>query len=247
MELNQEGSMERRRIGGLIWEGLVVVASILIAFALDAWWDSNNDAAALRLELMGVAQELSDNRAALAERVEGHRLQISSITELLVLQAGSAGSGSVEVSDSILFRAAVTSPTTDPSAGALAAMIASGRISLVRDVELRRFLAAFQTRVEDVREDELGARAIAHDRVFQILGSDPAAEAAASLPLGLGATDRFPLSRSRVSLDPETWRALRSNLALRRWWLSVAVAEAEDFLQEMDRALESLASEISGP
>jgi len=239
--------MERKRIGSLIWEGLVVVASILIAFALDAWWDSSNDRAALRLELIGVAQELSDNRAALAERAEGHRLQISSITEVLDLQAASAGSESIEVSDSLLFRAAVTSPTTDPSAGALAALIASGRISLVRDVELRRFLAAFQTRVEDVREDELGARAVAHERVFQILGSDPAAEAAASLPLGLGATDPFPARRSRVSLQPDAWRELRSNLALRRWWLSVAVEEAEDFLQEMDRALESLARETSGP
>lgn len=239
--------MEHKRAAGLFWEGLVVVASILTAFALDAWWDARMEGASLRLELEVVAQELSDNRSALEQRLQGHKYQISSIDRIVELHSANSGSGSIEVFDSLLFRASVTSPTTDPSAGAIEALIASGRISLVQDVELRRFLAGFRSRVEDVREDELGARVVGHDKVFPVLSGQAAAEAAALVGLQLGLTSDTPLpvSRSTLTLDPEGWNSLRANLALRRFWLWSAVVEGEAFLEAMDVASERLGREIA--
>ena len=160
--------MERPKAGRLFWEALVVVGSILTAFALDAWWDAQAARSDLRRELESVAQELDGNRAALAERLDGHEDLVRSIEEML-RQIGARGSRSeVEFADSIMYRAFVTSPTTDPSTGGLDALIASGRIALLRDPELRRFLAGFRNVVEDMREDELGARAVAHEKIFPL-------------------------------------------------------------------------------
>ena len=155
----------------LAWEGLVVVASILVAFALDAWWDARGASADLRRELISVQSELAANRTAIAERVRDHRLAMSSIEEVIrLVEQGSANS---TISDSLLYRAFVHSPTSDPSTGGLDALISSGRLALLQDASLKSFLAGFRNRVEDVREDELGSRHVGHNVILPLIRSEP--------------------------------------------------------------------------
>jgi hypothetical protein len=223
-----------------------VVASILVAFALDAWWDARTGRADLRLELDGVARELADNRDALDERLVGHVAKARAIEEVLDRISQRSGSSSIELPDSLIYLVAVTSPTTDPSAGALDGLISSGRISLIGDLELRRFLASFRTRIDDLREDELGARAVAHQGVFSEMAGSAAAEAGARVAVTLGPDEVFPTSTSSLSLDGPGWQRLRSQLALRRFWFSAAVREGEELLEAMDAALERIEAEIDG-
>lgn len=51
----------RRNIAKLILEGLVVVASILVAFALDAWWDDRQLQQETAEDLVIVEYELAEN------------------------------------------------------------------------------------------------------------------------------------------------------------------------------------------
>ena len=46
----------------LVLEGLVVVSSILLAFALDAWWDEHELDQDVAQELQSVRRELEENR-----------------------------------------------------------------------------------------------------------------------------------------------------------------------------------------
>lgn len=224
-----------------IVEGFVVVVSILIAFALDAWWDARSARQDLAADLRGVADELVDNRDALAIRIDGYREIVSSIDYLLSLDSVRARDGAVTVADTILFRSFVTSPTTDPSMGVLDALIASGRIALVEDLSLRRFLAGFRTRIEDVREDELGARQVAHERIFPLFEDDPAALAATSILRYDAGFDVDVVTFHTLDFDDERWTRIRSALGLRHFWMRNAINEGELFLADMDRALEVLA------
>ena len=55
-------SKRDRWVAGLALEGLVVVASILVAFLLDAWWDGRELRNQLNDELASVGREIDENR-----------------------------------------------------------------------------------------------------------------------------------------------------------------------------------------
>ena len=234
--------MDRVQGRRLFWEAVVVIVSILTAFALDAWWDSSAARADLRRELDSVAEELEANREALFIRLEGRRGMIASIDDMLLRIDGRGSRSQVEFADSVLYLSFVTSPTTDPSIGGLDALIASGRLAMLRDPELRRFLAGFRNVVEDVREDELGARSVAHDKIFPLFDGTPAGEAAAAVQRRTGG---MPTTTTVVDFDAEMWTRVRSNLMLRVFWLSNALEEGEDFLAGIDAAMVALREEIA--
>jgi hypothetical protein len=52
----------------LLVEGVVIVLSILLAFAVDAAWDRSRDAAAERIVLGDLRSELTENREAIENR-----------------------------------------------------------------------------------------------------------------------------------------------------------------------------------
>jgi hypothetical protein len=170
---------------------------------------------------------------------------VSSIGQILLLISQRDDAGTVEVNDTLLFRALVTSPTTDPSTGALDALISSGRIALLTDVELRRFLAGFRTRVEDVREDELGARSVAHEKLFPLFTTVSACEAAAAIPLDPVERAEVVDKSSRIAFDDERWTRIRANLSLRRFWLQAAIFEGNQFLVAMDSAQVLMREEVA--
>ena len=56
--------------GRLVREGLVIVISILLAFALDAWWDDAADRRDLRQDLIGVSEEIRVNQGRIDFQVD---------------------------------------------------------------------------------------------------------------------------------------------------------------------------------
>jgi hypothetical protein len=52
----------------LIAEGLAIVVSILLAFAIDAWWEQRQDTAEERRILVSLRDEFTEIRALLNER-----------------------------------------------------------------------------------------------------------------------------------------------------------------------------------
>ena len=61
-----------RRWGMLLSEMVLIVASILLAFALDSWWDERKDRAEEAEILHGLQQEFLLNRSLLQSRVDQH-------------------------------------------------------------------------------------------------------------------------------------------------------------------------------
>ena len=50
----------------LLVEGLVIVVSILLAFAIDAWWEDRQEAEKARLQIERVVAELESNAVLIA-------------------------------------------------------------------------------------------------------------------------------------------------------------------------------------
>jgi len=146
---------------------VVIVTSILLAFALDAWWSEYRQ-----------AREASDLRAALIAEFEvaGEELAVSvSRNERIIASADtllrmlSGGTSPVVVAAGTV-GALILTPTTDPQRGTLDALIASGRLDLLGSPALRGLLADWPAELDDVREEELAAKAFVHEHLALFLG-----------------------------------------------------------------------------
>ena len=120
------------RWGLLLTEMVLIVASILLAFALDSWWDERRDRLEEQAILHGLREEFLLNRSMLERRVAQHTKEQA---ELEILRAATK-SGRWATGDPDLdaaLAATITPPTTDLGNGVLDALISSGRIELLQN------------------------------------------------------------------------------------------------------------------
>ncbi|MEJ2385633.1 MAG: hypothetical protein P8Y54_14830 [Xanthomonadales bacterium] len=153
------------RWGLLLSEMALIVASILLAFALDSWWDERKDRVEEAEILQGLQEEFRLNRAVLERRLAQHTKEQG---ELVILRAATRNGhwtdDALELDEALA--AMITPPTTDLGNGVLDALISSGRIELLRNRELRARLAAWRGVIDEVLDDEQMNRAFVFDRIL---------------------------------------------------------------------------------
>lgn len=138
-------------------EGGVIVGSILLAFALDAWWDRQNRHDELREQSAVVAREMQSARVALQRALDAHDL-IAHLAEHLASNLQQVAEGSnVLVSDSLV-GPLLPQVTADVTTGSLNAFIAAGGLELIEDPDIRLDLLGWPTRIEDLKDDEIYLR-----------------------------------------------------------------------------------------
>ena len=140
----------------LVAESAVIVLSILLAFGIDAWWDDRREAVEAHKILLGLEQEFAGYRASLAMRVEVTGARAESVARMI----GAIRSRTVPpvaVMDTAIV-AAVFGGTFDPGSGSRDALIASGKLGLIRNPELRDGLSAWLSVVDEARDNELAMR-----------------------------------------------------------------------------------------
>jgi len=142
----------------LVAESAVIVLSILLAFGIDAWWDEKQDAAEAHEILLSLREEFLAHRSALAEAKETQQAYSLSIDRLL--QATRSTDVPPVATMDTLLRHATWSSTWHPGSGARDALIASGRLQLIDNMELRTQLAAWQGVIDELRDNELVVRQI---------------------------------------------------------------------------------------
>ncbi len=147
-------------------EGVVIVGSILLAFGIEAWWEGRQDRLEEREKLVRVYDELDSDR----QRLRGfgsYQLRIASAA-LDVANRMDTGSASVEVADTIL-AVLVGVPTFETLTPTLDGLRQSGRISIIRDREVRARIAAWERAVTNASEWELRARAFVDAQIIPAL------------------------------------------------------------------------------
>ena len=141
MAMADQNSIPWKRISV---EGAAIVASILLAFAIDAWWDNyqaDNDTQEI---LDAVRLEMESNVTRLQDSIAHH---VAIVDAVRVAQ----NQGSI---DGLVDTAVIDVETFEPSTGALETLVATGMLGEIDDPALRISLGAFAGLARDLSERE---------------------------------------------------------------------------------------------
>jgi len=150
-------------------EAAAIVASILFAFAIDAWWADRQQHASDIAHLQGVLEELESHRVLLAEAVESHRTTVDLGYELFSLLASEETAieqaRTAEVIDLLFNFYRINAPF-----GSLQTAMSSGAIARMTAVDLASDVASWPTTIEDLLEEEDNAGEVILLQHYAVLG-----------------------------------------------------------------------------
>lgn len=203
----------------LFTEMVLIVASILLAFALDSWWQDRKDAQEEVRLLQGLQEEFRQNRQTLEYYLEFNQRGIQQLAAL----TDAANSGHWRqgpVSPDKALEGLVIPPTSDLGSGVLSTLITSGRLDLLRDQVLRNRLAAWNGIYSELQDDELLARQFVFDTVLPYLVDMGVPlrgplSTAGQWPTETRATDTDPARYQRLLDDPRFATLVDIRLAYR--------------------------------
>ena len=134
-------------------EGAAIVVSILLAFAIDAWWEERQERAEEQQILLDLADEFVMIRGVLSDHKDTHLARLAAVESLLTR----LDSGDTDVPKEDLAAALedLFSPTTtDISDGTLHALLSSGRLEIISSDSLRKNLVGWEGAIEEVWDDQ---------------------------------------------------------------------------------------------
>jgi hypothetical protein len=156
--MTNDSNIQWKRI---LVEGAAIIASILLAFAIDAWWDSVKAQSDTQEILNAVQLEMESNLAGLRESID-HHVEIVEAIRAAQNQASIKGLISSSVLDVEVF---------EPSTGALDTLVTAGMLGNISDPDLQISLGGFSGLVGDLNLRELRAlefRDAARRRIAEI-------------------------------------------------------------------------------
>ncbi len=136
-------------------ESAAIVASILLAFTIDAGWQARTERVEEIDTLRSLLNEFEANRAIIDEAIDAHGRFISSTERLLSMSVGSepVPEDVVELYE-LVIDAFILYRSTNYAGGTLTALLSSGQLGVIRNPELQRRIAAWPSVLEDAIEDE---------------------------------------------------------------------------------------------
>jgi hypothetical protein len=131
-----------RLTGRLLAEGVVIVVSVLLALAAEAWWSGRTEAETTRQHLLALSQDLDLMRLVMDVNRPG---QVGAVDAGRTLLSGLLGPNPGILADSAmgLWLRTLSVPSLPVARGSYDALIASGRFERVPDQELRVELTQF--------------------------------------------------------------------------------------------------------
>lgn len=195
-------------------EATAIVTSILIAFAIDAWWQGRLDDEEAREILVSLKDEFETHRASLLRAEERWTRREESIERLLyAIEVGETPPPAVM--DSLLDDWSYPG-TWDPGSGARDALVASGRLELIDNLDLRNHLSEWQSKVDEVRDNEQSGRAMILGTINPFLAERIPmdrllATAEGSWPVALTSDAEAAAAYGALLADPEfkNWVSIR--------------------------------------
>jgi hypothetical protein len=227
----------RERFARLLVEGLVIVASILAAFALDRWWDSVRARAEERQVLEALDVEFRAARDQLEGTMALHRRILHSVGFVRgeLDTAIRNGSPTVTLPDTALALLYIP-PTTQLRLGTLDGLVGSARLGVIRDRELRASLASWGTTLDELTEEEWASREYVNTEIDRALRARMNVNPFRWI-LDESLDAELPGTRSSVPAENEILGVVATRYAL----LDHAIDEYPPVFDELDRLLERIA------
>ena len=131
----------------LLVEAAAIVISIIIAFAIDAWWDERQERQAELDYLIALQKDFSETRERLENQVDRVSSLFSQVDQVLGVIADTE-SAKLPDSFSSMVGAAYAIPRPVTVTGTYEDMVNSGNLQLIRNEELRLAMAKFMSILE---------------------------------------------------------------------------------------------------
>ena len=249
MSNNDRSGIQWRRI---LVESAAVVLSILVAFLIDAWWDSHQEGLRERELLEGLLTDFEASRPGLEDRLDLARRMANGNGRFLDLLEGRSLPVTVTVPDTLVL-SVLGGPTFEPATNTLDAALASGEIEIIRSSELRSELAQWNRVLADTGEDEREVRRITNEQVVPLLSRVADVRPYYAMVLPWSGGDPYAAGR----LIPDTpsgltggasllvTRELVGALSLRKFFVDFSAADLEELAGSLSRLLALLREELS--
>ena len=140
-------------------EGAVIVVSILMAFAIDTWWQDRTKAEEAHALLVSLRVDFQASQSHVEVWLAGNKRILRASTDFLD-QLRNTGIDEELLVPIDWLVATIGAPTYSPTDSTLRTAISSGQIELIEDVELRTLLAKWSQQLDDTQEDEILIREI---------------------------------------------------------------------------------------
>ena len=152
---------------------MVIVASILLAFGIDAAWEYRQDREAESELVAALIREFSANRETLLSTISRVESAQRGIDRLVALSPAEAGGLPPDTAWTLL-NAAWIPNTYELSNGVVISALTSGTLALIGQASLREAVAGWPGRVDDIRERAgvmLSAQELVEAQVDRVAGS----------------------------------------------------------------------------
>lgn len=148
-----------------------MVASILLAFSIDAWWDDHNERVEERRILESLKVEFQSNAESIPAFIRNH-LRSAEHAQALLEALKSTQPGSMLQYPAAKVGQVLGHSSTDPQSGALDAILQSGELRYVSNSAIRERLAAWPHLVVDATENEYLLRYVWDPKLLEALAKD---------------------------------------------------------------------------
>jgi hypothetical protein len=237
--VNSDTSIQRINWRQALAEVTLIVAGVLIALAVDNWWEEKREREAEISYLEALKLDFLTNRESLESSIKIQQDIINNGDEILnLIKAGlsdeSTGEFLSKVSNLYLFR------TWVPDTGTYEDIINSGRLLYIESVQLRKELSGFRATVASIQKFETLQTETYYERQAPFLSENQ------DVNFSTWSDDyRPPVSLFTADIDPfatmEFW-----NLVVEWIYVHVDVVSSyKDGVAHCDRILELIESELA--
>lgn len=226
-------------------EAAAIVASILLAFAVDAWWENRQIRVEEQQILLGLNEEFLSIREVLTRHIAFHLKDVQSLEDILIaIEDGPSKDVGALVEFALLEM--VSPSTTDIGNGTLDALLSSGRLEILTSRSLRAKLVGWERVINEVWDDQANNAKMTFEIYLPYFVSENI-PAGATMRLGDGSWSAPAKSIAEDSeaikrlLEDERFRTLAEirygfKLHLTGEFES-AIAAVEDILSEIEKSL----------
>jgi len=217
-------------------EASAIVLSILLAFAIDAWWEERQTEQDIVEDLAIVEHELAENIRLVELSIDIMTNIVAAKDRLIAELKARPGSSSVDIPATDVFWGIFMNPTLDPSLGGTDAWIAAGQLGVIESPKLRQRLAGVRGKFDDTIEEQRIAREVGIRQIY------PAIEDRGDIGIikdmfaaGLHARQATEVQEipDFGSISLPNSGALIFSLQARGLWYEASILESTDLLAEL--------------
>lgn len=137
-----------------LMEILVLIIGIYGAFALENWNEERKERVQEKVILNGLKEEFELNLKEVNRNIEANSKVINATVQMIILMQSEQRFENQEMIDTLLFRVNAFA-SFDCQTGFVDDVINSGKLSLIRDLDLRKKLSGLSSEIDNIGEDYL--------------------------------------------------------------------------------------------